>query len=276
VVPGGSFYRTDPTSDPAMVSSFTLDRFEVTVGRFRQFVADYPNDKPAAGAGQSALLPASGWNSAWDAYLPETSEQLEEDLGCEQGLATWTSGPGANENLPINCVGWFVAFAFCAWDGGRLPTDAEWAFAAYGGDQQLTYPWGSTPAPDPTLAVYGCQGPGAMPDCNNPSLADLYPVGSRSPMGDGLWGHADLAGSVREWTLDQYGPFPVPCTGACVDASAPEPALHSAWGGDWAHDAAQLQALTATSQGDRIGYTTDPNLPTSTMDWTGFRCARAQ
>lgn len=73
--------------------------------------------------------------------------------------ATWTDAPGANEHLPINDVSWFVAFAFCAWDGGRLPTYAELSFAAAGGSEQRVYPW-SVPPTDSTItrtrAAYEC------------------------------------------------------------------------------------------------------------------------
>ena len=50
---------------------------------------------------------------------------------------TWTAN---NDNLPMNCITWFEAFAFCIWDGGRLPTELEWNYAAAGGSSQNVYP----------------------------------------------------------------------------------------------------------------------------------------
>src|SRR6185503_5212427 len=100
----------------------------------------------------------------------------------------------------MNCVSWFEAFAFCAWDGGRLPTETEWNYAAAGGNEQRVYPWGANI--DLTKASYDCAGDGSGTGTPNCMFSDMLPVGSRSPQGDGKWGQADLAGNVWEWTLD--------------------------------------------------------------------------
>lgn len=226
LVPGGSFTRLDnrdPTDTPhdATVSSFLLDRFEVTVGRFRRFVEAYPESKPAAGAGAHPAAPgASGWSPAWDALLPADRSSLIDQVTttCDvnyggQGYPTYTDDPAGAE-LPMNCLSWFVAFAFCAWDGGRLPTEAEWGHAAAGGDEQRVYPWGDQ-APDAGHAVYDCMGDGsASADC---APSDIVPVGSRSPVGDGRWGQADLSGSVFDWVLDVDAPYG---DDPCVDCMA--------------------------------------------------------
>jgi formylglycine-generating enzyme required for sulfatase activity len=69
----------------------------------------------------------------------------------------------ANDQYPMNCVNWYEAFAFCIWDGGRLPTEAEWEYAAAGGDENRIYPWGNDVA-EPLPASYAATG-------NSPRIA---------------------------------------------------------------------------------------------------------
>jgi formylglycine-generating enzyme required for sulfatase activity len=182
-----------------------LDRFEITVGRFRAFVRAYPGSKPKPGAGEHPLIDGSGWDAAWDERLPPDQTALMGVLKCGPSFQTWTDAEGPNEDLPMNCIDWYEAFAFCAWDGARLPTESEWNYAAAGGSEQRIYPW-STPANDATIdgsyAAYDCTADGSAPqEC---VFADILRVGLRSPKGDGRWGQADLAGSMWEWNLDWY------------------------------------------------------------------------
>jgi sulfatase modifying factor 1 len=187
------------------VGGYWLDKYEVTVGRFRQFVEAYDGKMPSAGAGVGANQPGSGWSSDWNQLLPVSAEALRARLVAANPndnavVATWTDAPGANECRPINDLDWALAFAFCIWDGGRLPTDAEWEFAAAGGDRERLFPWGSA-APD-RRAVFDCSFAGTFSCTSN----DLPPIGSMSPAGDGRFGHVDLAGSVSEPTRDAYDP----------------------------------------------------------------------
>jgi len=203
---------------PATVSSFWLDTYEISVGRFRQFVnAGFGTQAspPPAGAGAHPKIPNSGWDPSWNASLPADTASLIATVKCTAVYQTWTDTPGANEDRPMNCISWFDAMAFCAWDGRRLPTEAEWNYAAAGGDQQRAYPW-SSPASsltiDPSYASYWldgtstCLGDG-MPGC---AMTDLVVVGTKSP-GNGRWGQADLAGNMLEWTLDTLSAYPSPC-----------------------------------------------------------------
>lgn len=251
VVPAGDFWRANKMEFPAHVSAFKLDRFEVTVGRFRRFVGSYPVNRPAKGAGQHPRIPGSGWDAAWETFLPKDRAALESSLACDPTFATWTDEAGAHEELPINCVSWYLAFAFCAWDGGRLPTEAEWNYAAAGAAKQRDYPWGSGIA----------QTVGVQFNCETTLGMCLLRVGATSPASDGLYGQADLGGNLAEWTLDFHGDFLVPCDDCALLKDAGNG--REVRGGDFAHGTDGFYTYT------RIGFA--PELPVDTM---GIRCAR--
>jgi formylglycine-generating enzyme len=208
VVTGDStntFLRDNDPMLPAKVGSFRLDTYEVTVGRFRNFSAAYTQNMTADNAGKNPNNPLDpGWNSDWNTDLPADATALKAVLKCAIDLQTWTDAKGANESLPINCVNWLQANAFCIWDGGRLPTSLEWNYAAAGGIKQREYPWGNT-APDCSYANF-LGAPNNEPCVNKPNR-----VGSESPKGDGFWGQADLGGNVAEW-LQDVSAFPQPAT----------------------------------------------------------------
>ena len=236
VVTGGTFYRGyDVGADnaftnmsyPATVSTFRLDKYEITVGRFRQFVAAGMGTQaspPVLGTGGRTLNGVAnqgGWEMTFTAGLPSDTAALVDTLKCNAVFQTWTDTPSGNESRPINCITWYLALAFCAWDGGFLPTEAEWYYAAAGGSLARAFPWSSPPSSltldDSTYASYWvddtkqCMGD-MMIGCE---LTDLVPVGSKSA-GDGYWGQSDLDGNVSEWALDKanFGaapPYPMPC-----------------------------------------------------------------
>jgi formylglycine-generating enzyme len=269
VVPGGEFARLNDAAYPATISAFALDLYEVSVGRFRKFVAQYPDNKPAEGAGKNPNDPLDpGWDgAAWNDTLPASVLELEAELNCEPALLvpTWTHDPGPHESRPINCVTWQVAFAFCIWDGGRLPTQAESNFAAAGGDEQRLYPWSDSPDDDfitPDHASYlllntpdNCWGDNHV-GC---TIEDFVFVGSK-PLGNARWGQADMAGNVWEWTRDA-GTLPAECDDcANLDTTGPRVAR----GGGYISGAHLLRVEAHLSF---------PVEPTSTA--LGIRCARA-
>ena len=211
VVEGGTFYRSydgvgyTSKEGPATVTSFRLDRYEITVGRFRAFLADYPF-VPAPGSGKNPRDPSDrGWDPAFAAHLPADAATLSAALVCNS-QASWTAQAGASEDVALSCMTWFEAFAFCIWDGARLATEAEWNYAAAAGAEQRAYPWSNPPSSssiDHQHAVYG-------------GLPAIARVGSL-PAGDGRWGQSDLAGNVWEWARDGYDDvYPTPCTD-CID-----------------------------------------------------------
>jgi formylglycine-generating enzyme len=253
LVPGGTHYRNYDNfqllDHPATVSDFRLDTYEVTVGRFRQFVAAYSKAMFVAGGGKNPNDPSdTGWDVSYNGLMPGTSASLANAL-VFTGSPTWSGG---DDNLPINSITWYEASAFCIWDGGRLPTEAEWSYAAAGGSEQRVFPWGTGPVPADTSDTT------ALQDYAVYGNAPLAPVGTHG-MGNGKWGQADLAGNVAEWTRDWYGSYPEPCNDCTNSVVSPvRVSRGSSWVGGW-------QNLTVWTRGGP-----DP----LDRDAAGVRCAR--
>jgi formylglycine-generating enzyme required for sulfatase activity len=260
------------------VSGFRLDEYEVTVGRFRQFVAAWSDGSgwlPAAGSGKHTHLnggsglnaTGGGYEQGWDAnwssptYLDPTSG----NLACDASYETWTpTSSGGHENLPINCVNWWESYAFCIWDGGFLPSEAEWEYAAVGGSQEREYPWGSTapgttcPGTGCSYAIYGCYYPSGSGSCTG--VSNVAPVGTTTT-GAGVWGQLDLSGNVSEWDLDWYNStYADPCTD-CADLTAES--SRALRGG----------AFNGTTS-DLLPPPRDTTPPTVRSAYIGLRCAR--
>ena len=262
---GRSFDGADSDSNPTVqaetgeqpehdvtVSAFCLDAVEVTVGRFRAFVDAYDEagTLPEPGEGQHPHIPGSGWASEYDAELPAASA-IYEALDCHDET-TWTVGDMGNEAKPMNCVTWHLAFAFCIWDGGRLPTEAEWEKAAAGAEENRKYPWGPETPSDQYAII-------------NHTL--LQNVGSR-PLGQGRFGQLDMIGGVAEWTLDAWAVdwYTYLSEGhECVDCANLNPTgLVAVRGGSFRVD--QSAYLRSAYRGRQA-----PAVPDHL---TGFRCAR--
>jgi formylglycine-generating enzyme required for sulfatase activity/serine/threonine protein kinase len=182
------------------VSAFCLDVHEVTVGAYEACVRTGSCERPPGGVAFPDL---------------DAAHKPHLDKLCNAGK------PG-RERHPINCVDWKMADHFCRTQagrmpggGGRLPTEAEWEFAARGSGQR-TYPWGDDP-PGPTrLNACGAECARWYKDVGLPPSERMYdaddghaataPVGS-FPEGASSAGVLDLAGNVWEWTADWYGPY---------------------------------------------------------------------
>jgi formylglycine-generating enzyme required for sulfatase activity len=262
-VAGGTYYRTytnsgsGPTglADPATVSSFRLDKYLVTVGRFRQFVNAWNGGAgwlPPAGSGKHAYLSGSnGLNAVGGGYEPGWIAMDNSNVA------------PTNDNL-LRCAPYSTWTAFCIWDGGAfLPSEAEWGYAAAGGNQQREYPWGSTtPGTANQYAIYGdgagnCYYPSGSGSCA--SVANIAAVGTAT-LGAGLWGHLDLAGDLMEWNVDWHGTY-----AACTDCA------------DFTSGSNRVIRGGLFSNGQ--SYLLPPsrffNPPAIVENYIGFRCARS-
>lgn len=167
--PRGVAGRATPLQTMITVSPFTLDQYEVTVGRFRRFVQDT----------------GTRYTGGFDVQ------------GGATPLCSYSSVVGARtESLPMNCVDWTTAQAFCEWDGGRLPTEAEWEFAARGTSNR-TWPWGGAESIAPSTFV--CWNRSAPCD----EIDSAFAMGC-TPAPESV---CHLIGNVWEWVSDWYAPY---------------------------------------------------------------------
>ena len=153
-----------------------------------------------------------------DAYRVDLFEATVADWGlcvksgkCDVPVGTYAHCNWGSPKLaqhPINCVNWFQAADFCAWAGGRLPTEAEWEKAARGGCELYgddcakktpTWPWGEA-TPDCTRAVFDDE---SGIGCGSGGTA---PVGSKVA-GQSPYGLFDMAGNATEWVGDRFDPW---------------------------------------------------------------------
>jgi formylglycine-generating enzyme required for sulfatase activity len=265
-------------ADPASVSGFRLDKYLVTVGRFRRFVAAWNGGAgytPPAGSGKHTHLNAGqglvnvggdagvayepGWVTSDNGNIAPTDANLT--TACNAAFATWTTEAGSQEDLPINCVNWYESYAFCIWDGGFLPTEAEWEYAAAGGSQQREYPWGSAaPGTGNEYAIYGAYYPSGSGVVEG--VGNIAPVGTAT-LGAGLWGQLDLAGEMWEWNMDFYAPYVDPCVD-CTNLTAASYRVFR--GGDFG----SLASTSVELPSSRFVGTSFPR-----SLGVGFRCARA-
>lgn len=229
------------------VPSFYMDQYEVSVLQYAAFLNSEGVDIEDC-LGQRCLFTLS------DTLFSPLRVDLDNQYRAVGGYG----------NAPINQVSWYGAAAYCDWVGGRLPTEAEWEYAARAFDERL-YPWGDEP-PNDTLAVYG-RSTFFSNNIFDPLLAvDALPRGT-SPFN--LFG---MAGGVMEWVEDWYDPDYYSVAGgrhlANMDDSSGEKVLR---GGAWYSPASQIWTTSREHLPPDIGLATR----NAQNYWgVGFRCAR--
>jgi formylglycine-generating enzyme required for sulfatase activity len=220
-IPGGTFMlgSTDTASAwdaPAhsvTVGRFCIDKTEVTVAAYDECKTAGACTNPLTGTSPATCNPAGA----------------------------------AKANHPRNCVTLEHAQKYCTWKGMRLPTEEEWEFAARGGTEQRTWPWGAT-APTATSACW-----------NRAMATGTCPV-SGSPAG--AFGLFDMAGNVQEWTSSLLADYP---GGTGVSSTiSPPPYGQVLRGGDY----------YASSPNYIKGARRFRSTATLTSSTFGFRCAK--
>jgi formylglycine-generating enzyme required for sulfatase activity len=203
-IPGGDFFMgsdikgaldNEKPVHPVSLAPYCLDVTEVTTAKYAQCVAK--------GTCLRAL------DNRWPAPESMTAaQQAAYDPLCN------LNQPAERGAHPINCVGYQQAVDYCAGLGARLPTEAEWEFAARGSDGR-TYPWGEA-APGPEL-LNACGAEClAWGKANKIELSAMYkgadPFETTAPVGSfrkgaTVYGIMDMVGNVWEWVADWYGPY---------------------------------------------------------------------
>ncbi len=215
-LPGGNFLMGSNSAEvfpedgegpvrAVTLQPFWIDRGTVTNHRFRVFAQE---------TGYRTDAERYGWSFVFWLHIPRSRfRQLVEDTvaqapwWCKVCGADWMApeGPGSNiagrEDHPVVHVSWNDAVAYAQWSGQRLPTEAEWEYAARGGLQQKLYPWGDKLRPNGEHRCNIWQGTFPEHDTAEDGYSGTCPVEAFPPNGFGLY---SMTGNTWEWCADWF------------------------------------------------------------------------
>lgn len=186
------------------LTAYYMSKFAVTNRQFLEFVR---------ATGYRTEAERFGWSFVFRNHVPPALR-----VAAMPGTPWWVRVNGADwahpegpdssicdrHNYPVVHVSWTDAQAWCAWGGYRLPTEAEWEYAARGGLDQKTYPWGDelTPAGRHMCNVW--QGRFPEIDLGEDGFVVVAPADSFDPNGFGIF---NAVGNTWEWCLDYFDPL---------------------------------------------------------------------
>ena len=222
-IPGGEFsmgveHSRMPDSRPVhrvAVDGFWMDRTEVTNAQFEEFVKATGYVTIAEKAPKAEEFPGAPPENLVAGSV--VFSPPKEDVPLDSHFRWWSYVKGANwrhpegpdtdisqkANHPVVHIAWPDAAAYAKWMGKRLPTEAEWEFAARGGLDGKPFVWGDEFTPKGKLAANTFQGHFPNRNTQEDGYRTTAPVASFAPNGFGLY---DMAGNAWEWVSDWYRP----------------------------------------------------------------------